>query len=43
MSINTGTERAAGAFVGLDPEGALLLDAGGSVRRFTFGDVSLEP
>ena len=22
---------------------ALLLDAGGSVRRFTFGDVSLEP
>lgn len=43
MSINTGTERAAGAFLGLDPEGAILLDAGGSVRRFTFGDVSLEP
>lgn len=41
MSINTGSERASGAFLGLDPEGALLLEVEGRVRRFTFGDVSL--
>jgi BirA family biotin operon repressor/biotin-[acetyl-CoA-carboxylase] ligase len=41
MSINTGSERIAGAFLGLDSEGALLLDAEGGARRFTFGDVSL--
>ena len=42
MGINTGTEHVAGTFQGLDPDGALLIDAGGSVRRFTFGDVSLQ-
>jgi hypothetical protein len=41
MSINTGSERIAGAFLGLDSEGALLLDAEGDARQFTFGDVSL--
>lgn len=41
LSINTGPEHVAGTFAGLDPEGALLLDVDGSVRRFTFGDVSL--
>lgn len=41
MSINTGSERISGTFSGVDAEGALLLDAEGSVRRFTFGDVSL--
>lgn len=42
MSMNTGTERVFGAFMGLDAEGAILLDAGEGVRRFTFGDVTLE-
>lgn len=41
MSINTGSERIAGAFSGIDLEGALLLDAEGGMRRFTFGDVAL--
>jgi BirA family biotin operon repressor/biotin-[acetyl-CoA-carboxylase] ligase len=41
MSINTGSERIAGAFLGLDADGALLLDSEGNARRFTFGDVSL--
>jgi len=41
LSINTGPERVLGTFSGLDPEGALLLDVDGDVRRFTFGDVSL--
>lgn len=41
MAIHTGAERVSGAFAGLDPEGALLLDTEGGVRRFTFGDVSL--
>lgn len=41
LSINTGAERVSGAFLGLDPEGALLLDAEGEARRFTYGDVSL--
>lgn len=42
MSIDTGTERVSGAFAGLDAEGALMLDTGAGVSRFTFGDVSLE-
>jgi len=41
LSINTGAERVLGTFSGLDPEGALLLDVDGDVRRFTFGDVAL--
>jgi BirA family biotin operon repressor/biotin-[acetyl-CoA-carboxylase] ligase len=41
LSINTGSDRVLGTFAGLDPEGALLLESGGGVRRFTFGDVSL--
>ncbi len=41
MSINTGSERIDGAFLGLDTEGALLLDSPSGARRFTFGDVSL--
>jgi BirA family biotin operon repressor/biotin-[acetyl-CoA-carboxylase] ligase len=41
LSINTGSERVLGAFAGLDPDGALLLDVDGRGRRFTFGDVSL--
>lgn len=41
LSINTGSDRVLGTFAGLDPEGALLLESGGRVRRFTFGDVSL--
>jgi len=41
MSINTGAERVSGAFLGLDPDGALILDNEAGVRRFTFGDVSL--
>jgi BirA family biotin operon repressor/biotin-[acetyl-CoA-carboxylase] ligase len=41
LSINTGSENASGVFAGLDPEGALVLDVDGSLRRFTFGDVSL--
>lgn len=41
MSIDTGAERIAGTFGGLDGEGALLLDTGGGTRRFTFGDVTL--
>lgn len=41
MGINTGSEQVSGAFLGLDPEGALLLDTEGGIRRFTYGDVSL--
>lgn len=41
LSINTGSDHVLGTFAGLDPEGALLLESGGSVRRFTFGDVTL--
>jgi len=41
MSINTGTDRIVGAFLGLDQEGALLLEAQGVARRYTFGDVSI--
>lgn len=43
MSINTGSERVAGTFQGLDVEGGLLIDAGAGIRRFAFGDVSLVP
>lgn len=42
LSIKTGAEQVAGTFHGLDAEGALLLDVDGDVRRFTFGDVSLQ-
>jgi BirA family biotin operon repressor/biotin-[acetyl-CoA-carboxylase] ligase len=41
MDINTGSEQISGAFLGLDPEGAFLLDTEGGIRRFTYGDVSL--
>lgn len=41
MSINTGSERVSGAFLGLDPDGALILQTEEGARRFTFGDVSL--
>lgn len=41
MSIDTGAERIAGAFGGLDEEGALVLDTEAGPRRFTFGDVTL--
>lgn len=41
LSINTGAERVSGAFLGLDSDGALLLDGNGEPRRFTYGDVSL--
>ena len=41
-TVNTGTERIAGTFVGLDPGGALLLrDRQGQRRTVTFGDVTL--
>lgn len=42
LSVKTGPEHVAGIFHGLDPEGALLLDVGGDIRRFTFGDVTLQ-
>lgn len=42
MNIDTGEERVSGAFAGLDMDGALMLDTDAGVRRFTFGDVSLE-
>lgn len=41
LSINTGSERIAGTFLGLDQEGALVLGAESGTRRFAFGDVSL--
>jgi BirA family biotin operon repressor/biotin-[acetyl-CoA-carboxylase] ligase len=42
MTVNTGEERVAGAFAGLDSNGALLLDVTGQGRRrFAFGDVAL--
>lgn len=41
MSVNTGSELVAGTFQGLDADGALLLEVGGAVRKFTFGDVTL--
>ncbi len=42
MSVNAGDGPVAGAFAGLDSDGALLLDVDGAARRrFTFGDVAL--
>lgn len=41
MSIDTGAERIAGAFHGLDDDGALVLDTEAGAQKFTFGDVSL--
>lgn len=43
MTINTGSERVSGLFLGLDPDGALRLETDGGARCFSFGDVSLEP
>lgn len=44
ITVNTGRERISGRFIGIDPEGALLLrEEGGAERSFTFGDVSLAP
>ncbi|HYD16123.1 MAG TPA: biotin--[acetyl-CoA-carboxylase] ligase [Hyphomicrobium sp.] len=42
MSINTGVERVSGTFLGLDHDGALIIETEGGTRQFTFGDVSLE-
>lgn len=42
MSVNMGTERVEGSYMGLDGTGALLLrDVQGRMRVITFGDVSL--
>lgn len=42
MTINAGRQRVAGAFAGLDGDGALLLRTDdGRSERFTFGDVTL--
>jgi len=42
MTVNTGTGPAAGAFAGLDADGALLIRSDdGTVLRYTFGDVAL--
>ena len=42
MTVNTGASLVAGAFAGLDTDGALVLAiAGGRRERFTFGDVTL--
>jgi len=42
LSVDTGRERIAGTFLGLDDGGALLMrDVGGQRRRLTFGDVTL--
>jgi len=41
MSIDTGSERIGGIFMGLDREGALVLETGDGTRTFTYGDVSL--
>lgn len=41
MSIDTGAERIQGAFLGLDDDGALVIETGAGPRSFTFGDVSL--
>jgi BirA family biotin operon repressor/biotin-[acetyl-CoA-carboxylase] ligase len=42
MSVNAGSGRVSGAFLGLDTDGALLLHTDQGSRRFTFGDVCLE-
>ena len=42
ITVDTGRERIAGTFLGLDDGGALMLrDAQGQPRRLTFGDVTL--
>lgn len=41
MSVHAGSENVTGSFKGLDADGALLIEVVGTVRRFTFGDVSL--
>jgi BirA family biotin operon repressor/biotin-[acetyl-CoA-carboxylase] ligase len=42
LTVDTGRERIAGTFLGLDDGGALLmLDAQGRPRKLTFGDVTL--
>lgn len=42
LTVNTGGESLSGTFDGLDDNGALLLRCGnGTVRRLTYGDVSL--
>jgi BirA family transcriptional regulator, biotin operon repressor / biotin---[acetyl-CoA-carboxylase] ligase len=42
LSVDTGAERIAGAFVDLDPQGGLVvLDSQGRHRTVTFGDVAL--
>lgn len=43
MSINTGSERVAGTFAGLEADGGLLLGTETGIRRFAFGDVTLAP
>ena len=39
LVVRTETETVHGVFSGLAPDGALLLDRGGAVRRFDAGDV----
>jgi BirA family transcriptional regulator, biotin operon repressor / biotin---[acetyl-CoA-carboxylase] ligase len=42
LTVDTGRERIAGTFLGLDDSGALLMrDAQGQPRKLTFGDVTL--
>ena len=42
LTVDTGRERIAGSFLGLDDGGALLMrDAQGQPRKLTFGDVTL--
>ena len=42
LTVDTGRERIAGTFLGLDDGGALLMrDAQGQPRKLTFGDVTL--
>ena len=42
LSVSRGNSVVEGAFQGLDPEGALVLeDAAGNIRTFTYGDVTL--
>ena len=42
LTVDTGRERVAGTFVGLDEQGALVLrDGEGKERKLTFGDVTL--
>lgn len=44
MTIQSGAGPVPGLFAGLDPTGALILDlTNGQQRRFSYGDVTLEP